>query len=229
MRLPLPTNSRSVPQERDVKEAILHADCSVCLAESPDSLYLRATLTLVQEYLVSRVGANRDLREEYRMISRCFDLVADREFLRITQRMLHTAARPLVSITLSFFGLVCLAQIAIAQTGAPAFNDVSNQTQMPIPGAGHDYQHLLGETVNLANGSVSFKISFPVTPSRGITLPYAWTYNSSSVSPLNMIDGNQPVWDDRIYQSGPTTDGWNTMDGIPYASLAVWRPSCVSR
>jgi YD repeat-containing protein len=137
-------------------------------------------------------------------------------------KVLHSSAvRLFLFIALSGLGLLPPAHDANAQ-GAPAFNDVSNQTQTPIPGSGHDYQHLLGETVNFSNGSVSFKISFPVAPSRGITLPYAWSYTSSGVNPLNMINGNQPAWDYSAAQSGPIIDGWNTWEGIPWASLAVW-------
>lgn len=139
----------------------------------------------------------------------------------MTKGLLNSAARSFILIALFGLGSVFLAQTANAQ-GAPAFNDVSNQTQTPIPGAGHDYQHLLGETVNFSNGSVSFKISFPVAPSRGITLPYAWSYNSSGVNPLNFIDGNKPAWDYSVFQTGPTIDGWNTWEGIPWTSLAVW-------
>ena len=103
-----------------------------------------------------------------------------------------------------------------------SLNDVSNQTQTPIPGSGHDYQHLLGETVNFSNGSVNFKISFPVPKSRGITLPYGWTYNSAGANPLNMIDGNQPAWDAYWTQSAPGVDGWDTWAGIPSTSVAIW-------
>ena len=93
---------------------------------------------------------------------------------------------------------------------------------MPIPGAGHDYQHLLGETVNFSNGSVSFKVSFPVARSRGITLPYAWTYNSAAVNPLDSVDGNTPVWDSKVNHPWPQEDGWNIYDGLPWATVQVW-------
>jgi len=48
--------------------------------------------------------------------------------------------------------LFCLlyAPIVFAQ-----ITNVTNQTSTPIPGAGHDYIHMLNETVNPANGSVS--------------------------------------------------------------------------
>lgn len=103
--------------------------------------------------------------------------------------------------------------------GAPDFNSVGNQTQTPLPGAGHDYQSFLGETVNMATGSVSFKISFPVPKSR-ITIPYAWSYNSAGANHLSMVGGNQPTWNSTTPQPG-VSDGWNTV-GIPSASVAIW-------
>jgi len=112
------------------------------------------------------------------------------------------------------------APMALAQ--APDISTVNGQTQTPIPGSGHDYQHLLGETVDPSNGSVNFKISFPVAKSRGITIPYAWSYNSAAVNPLNMLNGNTPEWDDKVIQAGPETDGWNTFSGLPYAAVSVW-------
>ena len=129
----------------------------------------------------------------------------------------------LTVLALSFvaFGLTFFSYSIHGQ--APQLNSVSDLTQTPIPGAGHDYQHLLGETVNFSNGSVSFKISFPVPKSRGITLPYAWSYNSASVNPLNFVGGNQPAWDAYGTQgSSPIRDGWNTSDGLPYATVQVW-------
>lgn len=81
-----------------------------------------------------------------------------------------------------------------AQVPGPMMNSVSNQTQVPEPGSGHNYQNLLNETVNFSNGSIDFNLSFPVPKSRGITLPYSWSYNSAAVNPLNSV-GNTPYWD----------------------------------
>jgi len=108
---------------------------------------------------------------------------------------------------------------SIPQT--PQMNSVNDQTQTPIAGVGHNYQHLLGETVNFSNGSISFKISFPVAKSRGITLPYAWTYNSATVNPLNFTTSNVPVWDAYWTQPGSVVDGWSA-EGMPYATVQVW-------
>jgi lysozyme family protein len=83
-------------------------------------------------------------------------------------------------------------------------NSVNNQTQTPIAGAGHDYQHLLGETVNFSNGSVSLKMGFPVPSGRGITYHPVWSYNSAAVNPLDAVGGNTPTWDN------PTNHPWPT-------------------
>ena len=57
--------------------------------------------------------------------------------------------------------------------------DVTNQTSTPIPGAGHDYIKMLGETVNPANGSVSVSIQTPTPPGRKMSLPFSFTYDSN--------------------------------------------------
>lgn len=121
---------------------------------------------------------------------------------------------------LFLMGILSLAPRAGAQgSGAPDFHDVSNQTQTPIPGAGHDYHHLLNETVNFSNGSVTFKINFPVPQSRGITIPFSWTYTSSGVYPLTMGSvGDHPMWN----EGGTSNSGWNLSDGIPSATGSVW-------
>ncbi len=124
------------------------------------------------------------------------------------------------------FWRVCLPVIAVLCAGAygqaPLLNSVNDQTQTPIAGVGHDYQHLLGETINFSNGSVSFKISFPVAKGRGITLPFVWSYNSASVNPVDSVDGSTPVWDNPSSHLWPQKDGWNLAEGIPTATVQVW-------
>jgi hypothetical protein len=50
----------------------------------------------------------------------------------------------------------------------------------PIAGAGHDYLGRLNETVNPATGAVSVRISVPVPPARGITVPFTFGYDSNT-------------------------------------------------
>jgi YD repeat-containing protein len=68
---------------------------------------------------------------------------------------------------------------------APAqITNVTDDTSTPIPGVGHDYIHLLSETVNPGNGSVSLRIQPPMPKGRGITVPFYIGYDSDSASHL---------------------------------------------
>jgi RHS repeat-associated protein len=60
--------------------------------------------------------------------------------------------------------------------------NVTDDQSTPIPGAGHNYIHLLTETVNPANGSLSVRIQLPVPKSLGITIPFAIAYDSNGVT-----------------------------------------------
>ena len=58
--------------------------------------------------------------------------------------------------------LACsLAMLLPATAGAQIYTQ-NSATMAPTPGAGHDYIHLLNETVNPANGSVSVNLNFPM-------------------------------------------------------------------
>jgi RHS repeat-associated protein len=126
------------------------------------------------------------------------------------------------SLFLSSASILMLCAVGFSQTNAPLLNSVNDQTQMPIPGSGHDYQHLLGETVNYSNGSVSFKISFPTAPGRGISLPYFWSYNSASVNQLLSVDGNTPQWNNNDGLPWSQQDGLNLSGGTPYVSIQLF-------
>jgi YD repeat-containing protein len=107
---------------------------------------------------------------------------------------------------------------------APQLTSVNDQIQTPIPGAGHDYNRLLGETVNYSNGSVNLQIAFPVRKGRGITLPLKLSYNSGSVNQVDTqsVTGNVPAWDDPISDPGP--HGWDS--GFPVRATAqIWSQS----
>ena len=54
----------------------------------------------------------------------------------------------------------------------------SDEVAQPKPG-GHDYQHFASETVNPSNGSVSYRIQYPMPKGRGLTLPYWFSYSSA--------------------------------------------------
>lgn len=63
----------------------------------------------------------------------------------------------LAALLALFLTLPCWAQITA----------ITNTTQTPTPGAGHNYIKFFNETVNPANGSVSLRIHVPVPPDLG--------------------------------------------------------------
>ena len=80
---------------------------------------------------------------------------------------------------------VCAAILIALTVCSPSSGQTQGDTvSTPIPGAGHDYLHLLDEIVNPANGSLSIRIRLPIPQSRGTTLPFAFTYDSNRVYSL---------------------------------------------
>lgn len=76
---------------------------------------------------------------------------------------------------------ICLFTTSTASAQITAVDDT---TATPIPGVGHDYIHLLSETVNPASGSISLRINIPTPKARGFTLPFSLGYDSNSVNHL---------------------------------------------
>ena len=85
---------------------------------------------------------------------------------------LRVWSRPLLAGSVLLFPL----PLAMAQMFT-----TTNSTMTPVPGAGHDYIHLLSETVNPANGSVSVKLDFPMPKGRGLSIPFSINYTSGQV------------------------------------------------
>ena len=135
-------------------------------------------------------------------------------------------SKRLTRLPVAALSVAALALSATSGFGqSPQLNSVNDQTQTPIPGAGHDYQRMLGETVNFSNGSVSFKIGFPTPKERGITMPLGWSYNSASVETLDAVVGITPTWDNPSSHSWPEMDGWSLDNGVPHATVQVWSVS----
>jgi RHS repeat-associated protein len=62
--------------------------------------------------------------------------------------------------------------------------------QLPTPGVGHDYIHMVNETVNPADGNVSLSINIPVSSGRGLTIPFSIVYSSSNFGVMQRIQQN---------------------------------------
>lgn len=105
--------------------------------------------------------------------------------------------------------------------------NVTDTQSTPIEGAGHDYIKMLSETVNPSNGSLSLRIEVPMPKGRGISLPFAFTYNSNGIlhlEPVENLPGYSEWWDDRCSALG----GWGTtLPGLcsHYWSFQVTNPN----
>jgi hypothetical protein len=91
---------------------------------------------------------------------------------------------PRISLLVLLILALCTCDALHAQSLPPGVGPVGDNLQHPLPGTGHDYIHLLSETVNPANGSLSIEIRLPSPPGRGINPPVALRYNSGEVSAL---------------------------------------------
>jgi RHS repeat-associated protein len=101
-----------------------------------------------------------------------------------------------------------------ATTVRAQITNVADDTIPPIPGAGHDYIHMLSETVNPANGTVSLKITMPTPKGRGISLPFSLTYNSGAALHFAAWAPDQAGFAEQVT---PPTGGWGT--SLPYLSF----------
>jgi hypothetical protein len=90
--------------------------------------------------------------------------------------------------------------------------NVTGDQAPPIEGAGHDYIKMLNETVNPGNGSVSIRISVPVPPGRGITVPFSFGYDSNAALHFAIIG-----WKDNLGFLGQ--GGWSYR--LPVLSVNV--------
>ncbi|MFZ1971656.1 MAG: RHS repeat-associated core domain-containing protein [Candidatus Acidiferrales bacterium] len=113
---------------------------------------------------------------------------------------------------------VSFGPAAHAQVTSPP--DITNK---PIPGVGHDYIHMLSETVNPADGTVNLKIDLAVPPGRSISLPFAITYNSGSEY---YVSSYQPGYLGTFLLQSPSYGGWgNSLPFVSFAASAIQYPS----
>jgi YD repeat-containing protein len=118
-------------------------------------------------------------------------------------------------LILVVFGVAFLLPSMARGQVANAGNDVAT----PIPGAGHNYIHLLSETVSPANGSVSVDIQLPTAAGRGISLPFSLLYSSGQANHFysNAPGGTAyfaPDW------GGMFRGGWS--NSLPLVTLQSW-------
>jgi RHS repeat-associated protein len=113
-------------------------------------------------------------------------------------------------LVLSSLSAVIRAQ-SVAATGA---------TTPPTPGGGHDYIDGLQETVDPASGQVSVRLKVPVPEGRGLTLPFSFAYDSSSINYAG------ETWNERniagyYYGAWYNTSSPIQLDGWSYAIPSI--------
>jgi hypothetical protein len=86
----------------------------------------------------------------------------------LPERKLRTLTRVLVS----FFAVFLVPATLMAQVPDPI-----NAAQAPIPGSEHHYIGMGAETVNPADGSVSFNLPVQLPPGRGMSMPFGVRYS----------------------------------------------------
>lgn len=130
--------------------------------------------------------------------------------------------RPMVAVERIYLTLLflCLSLTGYSQiqTGQPA--DAATAT--PIPGSGHDYLHLLSETVDPLSGSVDIQINFGAPKGRGITIPAVYHYNTGSVFVITQDSITQQVEFEMPYNIGT-----NTFSAGGLFPVATWAESSV--
>jgi len=62
--------------------------------------------------------------------------------------------------------VLCALMLWILADCSGQISSVNNTTSTPVPGSGHDYVHMLNETVNPSNGSLSLRIQVPMPKGR---------------------------------------------------------------
>jgi RHS repeat-associated protein len=112
------------------------------------------------------------------------------------KRDVHRSSMPKRLVELNLM-VVCFWLFTLTAAFGQVKN-VGNDTSTPTPGIGHDYIRMLAETVNPGNGSVSLRIEVPTPKGRGISLPFAFAYDSNGIHHIEPTIPGQAIWKSNI-------------------------------
>jgi hypothetical protein len=124
-------------------------------------------------------------------------------------------------------GAVILLALSFSSVARAQITNVGNTTSTPIPGAGHDYIHMLSETVNPSNGSVSLRIQVPVPQGRGLTIPFSFDYDSNGTTHLQYFGNGVSGWAEN--NAFLAIGGWGyslPQLNVAYTNAGVGSESC---
>jgi RHS repeat-associated protein len=115
---------------------------------------------------------------------------------------------------------LCFTPPALAQVPDPAVASAS-----PIPGAGHHYIGLATETVNPADGLISYELPISVPAGRQLSLPFGFRYASSEQFYLTEYSFSSTLnWLPRL-NTGGEIGGWSyDLPGLTFGNqvLSFW-------
>jgi hypothetical protein len=107
------------------------------------------------------------------------------------------------------FTLFSIVAAAFPATTAAQVPDPISAAMVPIPGVGHHYIGMGAETVNPADGSLSFNLPLQPPPGRGLSFPFGVNYSSSQRFTIGN-DGFSPALAWSAFIAPPfQLDGWN--------------------
>jgi hypothetical protein len=107
---------------------------------------------------------------------------SDGDFMTTIRRCF--SLRPLSRSGRVHVGLVAAIVLVFTVGASAQINSLGDAGSRPLEGVGHNYIEGLNETVNPDNGTLNIKISLPTPKGRGLTFPFALTYNSGSAHRL---------------------------------------------
>src|SRR5215469_11496831 len=106
---------------------------------------------------------------------------------------------------------IVVSALALSLSAAAQVPDPLNAAQAPVPGSDHHYIGMGGETVNPADGSVSFDLPIQLPSGRGLNMPFGIRYCGPEHRYIgNNGGGSNPYWKTWPLQgSRYQVNGWN--------------------
>ena len=127
--------------------------------------------------------------------------------------------------------LVFLMALVLSKHCSAQVIDPVTAQQQPIPGAGHNYIGIGSETVNPADGSISFDLPIQPPAGRLLSFPFAIRFNSSAPFYLTNNEGSHFFWTTPTVNKTPPSfdlNGWSYQLPIYQAQAYVSSSSPVS-
>jgi YD repeat-containing protein len=106
--------------------------------------------------------------------------------------------------------LIVSVFLVVSPVAHAQITNVTADQATPTPGVGHDYIRMLSETVDPSTGSLSLRISVPMPQGRGLTLPFAFSYDSNGVHIPRPSVFTQIAWESSL--------GFMSQGGWSYAA-----------